>query len=169
MQLSNEIHAITSGAGAMAEAASDDLLEQSRRKAEGLFEANRQAVVAIREAAAKKEADIPEEELQRRAEHLRTMRDALRAKKKAERESAMAEAQQLQQQQQQGGNTSVQTALANARSAFAADGDVNSPTDGGGNGSGGGGGDAATDEEKRMAMRLALAAKIKRDVINNAL
>jgi hypothetical protein len=132
------------------------------RRADDYLVASRQRAAGLREVATKREADMSAKEVEARSAHLRDVRDALRTKAKADRERALAEAGDAAAAAASanaatgGGSGGAGALQANVQSAMAA---VRAQADEEA------GGAAAGEEEKRRAMRHALAAKLKADVI----
>lgn len=143
-------------------AVDDDGLYAGRRQIETALDRKREEVASLRQRQAKKAGEGSEVEVKQRQEHLRAMRDSLRSKKKDERDRALAEATDAAGSSDDASagaaaavspstKKQVATAIAAVRSAAASGGD-----DGEGE---------VSEEDKRRAMRLALAQKIKADVI----
>ena len=133
------------------------LLPLGVRRAENYIEESKARLESLKQRAAKRDDEISPEELASRQSHLREVRDALRAKTKNNREKILTETEQNNQNTTTDRSTvrkKVGEAMNAVRAIFDTNIDNSNEED-----------EELTEEDKRKLVRLALAQKIKADVI----
>jgi len=139
-------------------------MAERKKMAEEAFRKNHEMLAEqkMNQAKLQKEAKISEENMRQRAEHLKQQRDKIIAKKKADREKAVREAEEGEEQKKKEFKKFQLIELKKKEKE----------EEGGGVGNGkNGNGNEEKDEEqmtadeRRQAMRIALAARMKRDML----
>ncbi|GMI53522.1 hypothetical protein ScalyP_jg5450 [Parmales sp. scaly parma] len=139
-------------------------MAERKKMAEEAFRKNHEMLAEqkMNQAKLQKEAKISEEDMRQRAEHLKQQRDKIIAKKKADREKAVREAEEGEEQKKKEFKKFQLIELKKKEKE----------EEGGGVGNGkNGNGNEEKDEEqmtadeRRQAMRIALAARMKRDML----